>query len=95
MFLWGGKKLSLYRDILWDNRRQMTMDNLQHLDCELQENRSWKLGELNVSTTSFLTYNEKMLALLHDLYLCIAFHCKWIIQWLHKINLNVDLLVLK
>jgi hypothetical protein len=32
-----------------------------------------------------------MLALLHDLYLSIAFYFKWIIQWLHKI----DLLVLK
>lgn len=36
-----------------------------------------------------------MLALLRDLYLSIAFHCKWINQWLYKINLNVDLLALK
>jgi hypothetical protein len=52
------------------------MENLEHSNCELQQKQILKLGELNVSTIGFLTCNENMVALLHDIYLSKAFHHK-------------------
>jgi hypothetical protein len=46
---------------------------MENLKLSVIVNCSWKLGEPNVSNIVFLTCNEKMLALLHDLYLRIAF----------------------
>jgi hypothetical protein len=55
------------------------MENLKHLVTATEEKlKAWR-AKCEYHWV-FLTCIEKILALLHDLHLSIAFQCKWIIQ---------------